>query len=307
MSDNNDEETDEPLTFGKGLRVRITEDDTLGEIVWWGKSKYGPEMRAGVQPEDDEADTIWVDATQLRAVDEEGNDLEPQPMVDRPTLAPTGTVTRPIEIPDDLGRAFTAVRLQRGYPESKAPSATIRLDRLQQAEEAIGCTIPDPVIAYVASALGSLREVGGIVELTLELHSRREEELPIERAPVLAFDYDNGDFLTFRRGAERATESVALFLHEGGYEDSAEMSLTEWLTDQLDGKVPARTTPLQVGVDYVTRDEPEPEPDEQWVSHAKFGRGVVLSSEETSKGDKLAIRFEDGEIRKLLDRFVEYQ
>jgi hypothetical protein len=307
-NDENQPDDDQAETFGKGLRVRIAEGEDAGargEIVWWGRSKYGPEMRAGVQTEEDEK--IWVDATQLRAIDDQGDDLDPQPAIEPPpALTTTTTAIRAIELRGDLARAITAVRIDRGYPESKAPTAKVRLDRLEQAEDAMGCTIPDPIIAYVVSGLGSIREVGGIVGLTGDLYDRLGDDTPVIDAERLAFDCDNADFLSFRRGDDRATDVAGLHPHEEGLAQPVSIALVDWLSDQLDEDVSPRTPPFEVAVDYITRDEPEPEPDEPHVTHAKFGHGVVVSSESTRRGDKLTIRFDDGEVRKLLDRFVTF-
>lgn len=52
--------------LGKGSKVVVTGGDHQGEsgtIFWWGKSKYGAGMRAGVKTEDDA--TLWVDEADL--------------------------------------------------------------------------------------------------------------------------------------------------------------------------------------------------------------------------------------------------
>lgn len=307
--ENDSEQTsdNEQLPFGKGTRVRVHEGDAegaIGEIVWWGKSRWGPQMRAGVQTEGEESEKIWVDASALRAIDEKGDDLDPQPFIER-TADPADVETRGINIAYALAQTMTAVRLQRGYPESKATSATLRLDRLKQAEEELGCSIPDPVIAYVASGLGTIRKVGDIARLTVELCEQLEKDEAVEKASFLAFDRDDGDFLAFKRGDKEETDTVMLFRQDEGYE-SETVELMDHLTDQLEKKRSQRNEPFQVLVDYITTDQSEPAPDEQWVTHAKFGRGMVLASEATMKGEKLTIRFEGGNVVKLLDRFIEY-
>ncbi len=59
--------------FGKGARVKIVSGlegvGVVGEIFWWGESKYGDGMRAGVSADDDE--TYWVDEENLGWPDED--------------------------------------------------------------------------------------------------------------------------------------------------------------------------------------------------------------------------------------------
>ncbi len=55
---------EQPL--GKGSPVKVTggeHEGKSGEIFWWGKSKYGAGMRAGVKTSEDE--TLWVDENDL--------------------------------------------------------------------------------------------------------------------------------------------------------------------------------------------------------------------------------------------------
>jgi len=52
--------------LGKGVEARVTGGDhagAQGKIFWWGKSKYGSGMRAGL--EDETGETIWVDEDDL--------------------------------------------------------------------------------------------------------------------------------------------------------------------------------------------------------------------------------------------------
>lgn len=56
--------------MGKGDRVRVTkgrDSGTEGVIFWWGDSKYGDGMRAGL--ETDDGQTVWADAGDLERVD----------------------------------------------------------------------------------------------------------------------------------------------------------------------------------------------------------------------------------------------
>lgn len=61
-------------TFEKGARVKIVSGlegvGVVGEIFWWGESKFGDGMRAGVSP-DDEDETYWVDEEHLGWPDED--------------------------------------------------------------------------------------------------------------------------------------------------------------------------------------------------------------------------------------------
>jgi len=56
--------------MGKGDRVRIIAGKgcgSEGKIFWWGESKYGEGMRAGVETDDGE--TIWADASDLETIE----------------------------------------------------------------------------------------------------------------------------------------------------------------------------------------------------------------------------------------------
>lgn len=60
---------DQP-SFGKGDRVRILDGKdagTEGVIFWWGESKYGDGMRAGIKTDSEE--TVWSDASSLEPVE----------------------------------------------------------------------------------------------------------------------------------------------------------------------------------------------------------------------------------------------
>ena len=69
--------------FTKGSKVKIVGGkegvDAVGEIFWWGDSKYGDGMRAGVKTTGGQ--TYWVDAEDLEAFEgelpEASNDSPP--------------------------------------------------------------------------------------------------------------------------------------------------------------------------------------------------------------------------------------
>lgn len=70
--------------FGKGDRVRVTggkSADAEGVIFWWGESKWGDGMRAGLKTDDDE--TVWADAENLEKL-EGAADAEPETHDDDP-------------------------------------------------------------------------------------------------------------------------------------------------------------------------------------------------------------------------------
>ena len=61
--------------FGRGDRIRVISgknEGAVGTIFWWGESKWGDGMRAGV--ETDGGEKIWVDDKELAADEEEGED-----------------------------------------------------------------------------------------------------------------------------------------------------------------------------------------------------------------------------------------
>lgn len=292
--------------FGKGTRVRVAEGDhegVVGEIFWWGRSKYGNELRAGVEPDEGD-EKVWVMAKELVAVDEDGNDLDPQPSM---TIASTAAkvAIRGISVPYAIARNLTAARIERGVPPGKAARAVLRLENLNHAEEALGCRIPDPIIAYVLANIGEGRgQIGELVGLTAELHDADD----LTTAPNIAFENDNGNYLVFARGAKADDGSYQLLDHEESYESGPFESIEERVVRLLgrDEKSPS-VEPMEVVIDYSVKEEEPDEPEEQWITHKKFGRGRVLSAEPSRKGDKLKIEFEDGETRKLLDSFIEYE
>lgn len=62
-----------PREFGRGAEVKIVRGKeavgVVGEIFWWGESKYGEGMRAGVKGPDDTS--YWIDEENLGWPDEE--------------------------------------------------------------------------------------------------------------------------------------------------------------------------------------------------------------------------------------------
>lgn len=300
--------------FEKGMRVRVVDGENEGvegDLFWIGQSKYGPEMRAGVTSDEDESQ-VWVMAGEMRAINEDGEELDPQPR-----LPMTGTpakdeyTIRAITVPFEMARLLTAIRIEIGYPPRKAASATVRMDLLQNAEQQLGCPVPDAVIAYIAAGVGSRRskEIGSVCSLTRRLLDSQhpDDDRSLADSPKLAFDEESRDFLVFNRGTARDSHEVERLGQHDGWEDGAMMSIVTRLAD-IAGEVPANTEPFELVIDYVTVEESEvEETNEQWISHKKFGRGHVTDIEPSSKGDKLTIEFEDGETRKLLARFIEFE
>lgn len=296
-------------TFGKGTRVRITTGDAAGvegEIFWWGRSKWGYGMRAGVKA-DGADDKHWVDAAELVAIDADGNELDPQPAIASPSFR-TEIEIRGIDVPYALGRLLTGLRIHQGLPRGRAASATVRLDRLRATEIALGCRIPDPVVAYVMAGVGSLRDIPALLGLNAGLR----EKLGVDDFDLVAFDSDHGDYLTFRHDAPADDATYVTLRHDGSALVRVEGELEDYVSGRLGpalADLDRATPPLEIVVDYVTTTEPAApeEPREEWVSHKSFGRGVVVGREATSKGDKLTIRFADGETRKLLANFVQFE
>lgn len=69
VSESEIEAAKENSKFAKGDAIRITGGEgsgSEGTIFWWGESKFGPGMRAGVEAEDGEK--YWVDAEHLEAL-----------------------------------------------------------------------------------------------------------------------------------------------------------------------------------------------------------------------------------------------
>ena len=63
----------EASKFGKGDRVRVVEGrdaGSVGVIFWWGESKFGDGMRAGI--ETDSGEKVWADAAELEASEDGG-------------------------------------------------------------------------------------------------------------------------------------------------------------------------------------------------------------------------------------------
>ena len=61
--------------LGKGDHVKVISGEcegAQGTIFWWGKSRYGDGMRAGVEP-DGGGEKMWIDAEHLVASGEEGS------------------------------------------------------------------------------------------------------------------------------------------------------------------------------------------------------------------------------------------
>lgn len=66
------QEAIEANVFGRGDRIRVKSGNDAGAqgtIFWWGESKWGDGMRAGVETDDGEK--LWVDAEHLEATAEE--------------------------------------------------------------------------------------------------------------------------------------------------------------------------------------------------------------------------------------------
>ena len=66
----------EASEFGRGDRVRVKsgkDQGAEGTIFWWGESKWGKGMRAGV--ETGEGEKLWIDAEHLESLD--ADDAEP--------------------------------------------------------------------------------------------------------------------------------------------------------------------------------------------------------------------------------------
>ncbi|MEZ4385533.1 MAG: hypothetical protein R3A79_29720 [Nannocystaceae bacterium] len=295
--------------LGAGARVRLAAGEHAGlegQIVWLGRSRRfsGLCVKVVAQAGDD---PIWATVSEVVAIDDEGRELDPQPRLPAdPPEEEEDADSRRIALPVDLARSLTAIRLRRGHPAEAAAEAQVRAHQLRHAEETLRCTIPDAVIAYVVSGVGERAAAGvdGLIALTQDLQAAQGDERPVHRAERVAFDYDNGNFLAFHRGSERAATSYQLLDHEESYRSGPSGDLGERLARLIDEDITDSTPGFAVILDDTP---PAPEPDAAWVTHAKFGRGSVTRTEPTSRGDKLTIDFEDGETRTLLARFVRFE
>lgn len=307
MSEEESSTTEAPEPIGRGTRIRVVDGEAEGmegEIFWWGRSKWGHGMRAGVEV-DGSGDKIWIDAKELRAIDEDGNEFDPQPPLSAPVRR-TEIEVRGIEVPYGLGRAITSWRMRRGLPKTKASAGPIRLDQLKAVEQSLDTRIPDAVIAFVVSGVGSTRWILDIERYTvalLEQLGRSRDDAATH--DVIAFGQDGDKFLVYPRGAEQEFEGYSLADAAGNVVDAG--TLEDRLTEELGADLKRVVDPFEAVVDYFTTDEDAEEPEEQWVSHKKFGRGIVLAKEPTPRGAKLTINFDDGETRKLLESFITYE
>lgn len=223
---------------------------------------------------------------------------------------------RELELADALGRTLSAARAANKIEEVFHP----RLEAVEAVEEAFGCRVPDPVLAYFAAGLAGrysrpMKSPRAMIELTQylqeELEEQRQRGRPIRWSPdrVVVFDEDNANFLAFGRGTPPSSDAILFIDHEGVWTDPPiDTTLRSYLKSEAEGFGGdiAKLEPFVAEV----RDEPSAQGEESedlLVRHAKFGRGRIIDKDEGGKHAKWTVEFDDGQTRKLLARFLEVE
>jgi hypothetical protein len=221
---------------------------------------------------------------------------------------------RELKLTDALGRTLSAARAANKIEEVFHP----RLEAVEAVEEAFGCRVPDPVLAYFAAGLAGrysrpMTSPRAMLELTRylqeELEEQRERGYPIRWSPdtVVVFDEDNANFLAFDRRTAPDSDAILFIDHEGVWTDPpTKMTLRSYLkseADRFEGDID-KLEPFAAEVRDVPAAE-SGESDDVFVRHAKFGRGRIIEKDAGGKHEKWTVEFEDGETRVLLARFLE--
>lgn len=205
-----------------------------------------------------------------------------------------------------------------------AKTREIRVDDLDEIEERFGCRIPDPIIGYFAAGLadrmgtGSAKKISAIKGLTEQFREAVEEagsEPRYNPDGWVIFEEDNANYLGFSTSAPRDQQSYFLFDHEGVYTDTPiELSLAERLRDLIrdSGGDDHPDSTKDFDPFEVTLIHPKPKKprdssldEEIFVEHPKFGRGQVLSKDDTGKHEKWEVEFDSGETKLLVAKFLE--
>jgi hypothetical protein len=194
-------------------------------------------------------------------------------------------VTRTVTIDARLARALGRLRADaKRHNLAHAPRdlgpVSVSLHAIESVEREVGATLPDPVIAFLAAGVspwgdGPVR-LSLVAPRTLEL---REDGIIGEDFVVIDND-SNGNVIAFNR-TSRNPDELWFVDHETDLDSASAMSLIETI-DGVRGEPEA--APFELTIDPT----PPLAPAERWVSHAKFGRGVVVSEAD----DVVTVRFE---------------
>ena len=210
---------------------------------------------------------------------------------------------RNLRIHPDLARDLGRLRASRGHDGSPV---RVRLQDLERIEREFSITLPDPVVAYVAAGVSLWGDgplsLGAIRERTLSVRELIEEmqpgDLPADRRFVVIDDDSNGNYIAVAAGTGRRSDAVVFLDHEEGYQLGApQLGILEQLARALEG---VEGEAPRFAIDLY--DEPDAEPGVVWVTHAKFGRGKVLSEVD----DTVTVEFESAGEKRLKRRFLTF-
>ena len=183
----------------------------------------------------------------------------------------------------------------------------LRLQDLERVEAELDVRLPNPIIAYLVGEVSAWGDgpvsVMRVLVLTAEVrdaladagHTPGGKQL----AKLVAIDDDsNGNYVVFRRGEKAASEQLALLDHEGW--ELHDQTLSEAIDRRLEGSaVDEDAEPF--GVELF--DEPAPPATEVWVSHKKFGRGLVVDD----GGENVTVRFDGIGEKRLRREFLSFE
>jgi hypothetical protein len=222
-----------------------------------------------------------------------------------------------------LERQF-AQMLTLAVETTGAKPKDIRVEDLDEIEGSFACRIPDPVIAYFAAGLGDFygdgkaNTINAIKELTEEFRETVQDagqEPRYNPDGWMVFENDNANYLGFPTDAERDQQTAYLFDHEGAYTDTPiPLSLAERLREFIRGAGGDDHPDSAKEVDpfEVTLIHPAPKvsksaklDEEIHVEHPTFGRGLVLSKDDTGKHEKWKVEFDGGETKLLVAKFLD--
>jgi len=199
----------------------------------------------------------------------------------------------------------------------------IRVEDVEELENNFSCRIPDPIIAYFAAGLGDfygsgkatkINAIKGLTEQFRELVSEGDQEPRYNPEGWMIFEKDNGSYLGFPNDADSDQQAVYLFDHEGGFTDTPiPIALSERLRefvrsaggdDHPDSS--KEVEPFEVTLIHPIVKERDTGIDEDiFVEHPTFGRGQVVSKDDTGKYDKWEVAFDSGETKLLVAKFLE--
>ncbi len=194
-------------------------------------------------------------------------------------------MTRTVTVDARLARALGRLRAdakRRGIAHAPRDLGlvSISLHAIESVEREVGATLPDPVIAFLAAGVspwgdGPVR-LSLVAPRTLEL---REDGI-IGDDFVVIDDDSNGNFIAFNR-TSRDPDELWFVDHETGWDSANRMSLIETLDV-------ARNEPDASPFELMIDPTPPLAPAVRWISHATFGRGVIVAEAD----DVVTVRFE---------------